>query len=198
MRLAAGVLVPFLFAGCAHEITSEERLERDLQGPTSKDAPTASELRKISCEDTPADLAKARGENRPEADRLSAYMELYESLKKRVDTFDDAMTRNPDLRYKEGSAQLVNARDLCVQQREEVHTEFANYVRDLVEVPTVQEIKGGTTVTVARLDFGLLREAIESLNPDDKDTMLNRVGAAEKKVEQSQPQQTSTGRRRGR
>ncbi len=49
-------------------------------------------------------------------------------------------------------------------------------------MPTVQEIKGGNTVTIARLDFNTLRQAIETLDPDDKDSLLNRVGNAEKKV----------------
>ena len=31
--------------------------------------------------------------------------------------------------------------------------EFETYVRELVAVPTAQDIKGGNTVTVARLDF---------------------------------------------
>jgi hypothetical protein len=73
----------------------------------------------------------------------------------------------------------------------------------LVDVPTVQEIKGGNTVTIARLDFNTLRQAIETLNPDDKDTLLNRVSNAEKKVSASaEPAETGStgggsGKRRG-
>ena len=33
------------------------------------------------------------------------------------------------------------------------------------------------------LDFGTLRQAIQSLSPDDKEQLLNRVANAEKKVE---------------
>jgi len=110
-------------------------------------------------------------------------MGLFESLKGRTAKFNEAMTRNPDLAYQEGSQELVSAREQCIQQTADVKFEFERYIRELVEVPTVQEIKGGTTVTVARLDFGTLKSAIESLNPDDRDQLLNRVSNAEKKVE---------------
>ena len=78
---------------------------------------------------------------------------------------------------------MSSAKDNCIQQMADVKVEFETYVRELVNVPTVQEIKGGNTVVVARLDFGTLREAIEALNPDDRDSLLNKVSNAEKKVE---------------
>ena len=92
------------------------------------------------------------------------------------------MSRNPDLHYTEGSQKLVSARETCIQQTADVKVEFETYVRELVDVPTVQEIKGGNTVTIARLDFNTLRQAIETLNPDDKEQLLGRVLNAEKKV----------------
>ena len=103
-------------------------------------------------------------------------------LRKRTQTFEEAMTRNPDLQYREGAGAIVNAKEVCIQQTADVRVEFETYMRELVDVPTVQEIKGGNTVTIARLDFNTLRQAIEALAPDDKDSLLNRVAAAEKKV----------------
>jgi hypothetical protein len=111
-----------------------------------------------------------------------SYIELYSSLVKRNATFDQAMTRNPDLNYTEGSQKLVAARNNCIQQAADVKVEFETYVRELVSVPTVQEIKGGNTVTVARLDFNTLRQAIDTLNPEDKEQLLARVLATEKQV----------------
>jgi len=173
----------FFAAACTHEVTSDERLERETKQSNMKEAITASDLQKLRCDDVNQDLAKARNENRPETDRVGSYMDLFESLKGRTAKFDEAMTRNPDLAYQEGSQELVSAREQCIQQTADVKFEFERYIRELVEVPTVQEIKGGTTVTVARLDFGTLKSAIESLNPDDRDQLLNRVSNAEKKVE---------------
>jgi hypothetical protein len=184
----------FLAAACSHEVTSDERLERETKASNMKEAITASDLQKLRCDDVNQELAKARNENRPETDRVGSYQDLYESLKGRTAKFDEAMTRNPDLAYQEGSQELVSAREQCIQQTADVKFEFERYIRELVEVPTVQEIKGGTTVTVARLDFGTLKSAIESLNPDDRDQLLNRVSNAEKKVEiKAEPRKKNGG-----
>ncbi|WP_375759477.1 hypothetical protein [Corallococcus exercitus] len=169
-------------SGCVKEITSDERLERDTRSVAVKDSPGVSELSKLTCDDTSAPLNKARDVNRPESDRLVDYVNLYSSLKDRTHTFEEAMARNPDLSYREGSQNLVNAKDTCIQQTADVRVEFETYLRELVEVPTVQEIKGGNTVTVARLDFGTLKKAIETLDPDDRESLLQRVNAAEKRV----------------
>jgi hypothetical protein len=186
-RLPAAATVFFLsLTGCAgKELTSDERLDRETSNLTVKDSPKAGELEKITCETTSEDLNKARNVNRPETDRLMDYITLYESLRKRIQTFDEAMSRNPDLQYREGAVSIVNAREVCIQQTADVRGEFETYIRELVDVPTVQEIKGGNTVTIARLDFNTLRQAIETLAPDDKDSLLNRVSNAEKKVSAS-------------
>jgi hypothetical protein len=170
-------------AGCVKEISSEERLERATQNNEVKGSNSAADLQKIKCDDTNAELGKARNDSRPETDRIVTYKELFDSLKTRVARFDEAMTRNPDLQFQEGSQEIVSAKDNCIQQMADVKVEFETYVRELVNVPTVQEIKGGNTVVVARLDFGVLREAIEALNPDDRESLLNKVSNAEKKVE---------------
>ncbi|MBU8894745.1 hypothetical protein DRW03_26750 [Corallococcus sp. H22C18031201] len=169
-------------AGCVKEITSDERLDRDTKNLSVKETPGAAELQKLSCDDTSEALNKARNVNRPETDRLVDYIQLYSSLRKRTATFEEAMNRNPDLSYREGSQSIVAAKEACVQQSADVRVEFETYLRELIEVPTVQEIKGGNTVTVARLDFNTLRQAIETLEPDDKDQLVGKVNGAEKKV----------------
>jgi len=178
----AATLLLLSVTGCVKEISSDERLDRETQNLAVKDTPGAAELQKLSCDDTTDALGKARNVNRPETDRLVDYIELYSSLRKRTTTFEEAMNRNPDLSYREGSQQLVNAKDTCIQQTADVRVEFETYIRELVDVPTVQEIKGGNTVTIARLDFNTLRRAIETLEPDDKESLLTRVSSAEKKV----------------
>ncbi|WNG36905.1 hypothetical protein F0U60_26640 [Archangium minus] len=203
MRLPAVATVLLLSTtGCVKEISSEERLDRETQFlGAAGSTPDAVALGKVHCDDTDEALNQARNVNRPETDRVLSYIDLYTSLMKRNATFEEAMNRNPDLHYTEGSQSLVAAREKCILQTADVRMEFETYVRELVDVPTVQEIKGGNTVTVARMDFNTLRQAIEALNPDDKETLLNRVGNAEKKVappkseEDSAP--TSSGRKRG-
>jgi hypothetical protein len=185
-----------LLAGCVKEISSEERLDRATNFAPIKDAPGAAELAKLSCADTTAELTKARDVNRNETDRVMGYFEVYESLKKKTASFEEAMTRNPDLAYREGSQAFVDAKEVCVQQTADVKVEFEQYVRDLVKVPTVQEIKGGATVVVARLDFNTLRQAIDSLSLEDKDALMNQVNAAEKKIAASREEEPTPRRRR--
>ncbi|MFP2960408.1 hypothetical protein ACLEPN_21955 [Myxococcus sp. 1LA] len=200
---AAAALLLLSATGCVKEISSDERLDRETQNLSVKETPGAAELEKLTCDDSTEALTKARNVNRPETDRLVDYIELYSSLRKRTATFEEAMSRNPDLSYREGTQHLVNAKDTCIQQTADVRVEFETYMRELVEVPTVQEIKGGNTVTIARLDFNTLRQAIETLEPDDKESLLNRVNAAEKRVvpaaagEEAAPA-SGGGRKRGR
>ena len=202
-RLSAAATVLFLsVTGCAaKEITSDERLDRETTHLAVKDAPKAGDLEKITCENTSEELAKARNVNKPETERLQDYITLYETLRQHTQTFEEAMTRNPDLQYREGAVNIVNAKETCIQQTADVRVEFETYMRELVDVPTVQEIKGGNAVTIARLDFNTLRAAIETLAPDDKDSLLNRASNAEKKVsasaEPAEGSGTGSGKRRG-
>jgi hypothetical protein len=187
-RLLQAALFAVLFAGCAHNVSDEERLDRDTQTASAEDQTMdRAELAKVNCADTKSDLDKAHNENRPETERLQTYMGLYQSLKKRTSMFEEAMTRNPDLAFQEGSEPLVAAKELCIQQTADVKVEFENYVRELVEVPTVQEVRGGNTYTVARLDFGILKQAINVLSPEDKDAWLTKVSNAEKRVKAEAP-----------
>jgi hypothetical protein len=183
MRLPAVATVLLLStAGCVKEISSEERLERETPSFSVKDTPDAAALGKVHCDDTGDALNQARDVNRPETDRVMSYIDLYTSLLKRNATFEEAMNRNPDLHYTEGSQKLVAARENCIQQTADVRVEFETYARELVDVPIVQEVKGGNSITVARLDFNTLRQAIETLSPDDKEQLLSRVVNAEKHV----------------
>jgi hypothetical protein len=184
---AAAVLA--LALGCVKEISSEERLEREISAGPSGAALSPAELAKISCADSADSLAKARATERDETARLMAYMELYSDLRKKVTTLEGAMSRDPDIRYQEGTKGVVDSHATCVQQQADVRYELETFVRELVQVPIVEEIKGGNTVPVARLDFNTLRLAIETLGPDDKDALLVKVASAEKKIE-SEPAAT--------
>ncbi len=205
MRLPAAATVLLLSAtGCVKDISSEERLDRATSRSSMESTPDAASLAKLNCDDTVDALTNSRNVNRPETERVMSYIELYTSLVKRNDTFETALNRNPDLNYTAGSEQIVAARDNCIQQTADVRVEFETYVRELVDVPTVQEVKGGRMVTVARLDFNTLRQAIETLALDDKDLLLSRVDSAEKRVAatsasmESEEPTPAPSRRRGR
>jgi hypothetical protein len=187
IRSVAAAFVVLLSSGCVKEISSDERLDKESGGTDVREAITASDLKAVRCDDLSNELKKARDENRNETDRVQDYTDLYKSLVERSAKFDEAMTRNPDLAYKEGSQEIVVAKDTCVKQTADVKVEFETYVRELVSMPTVSDVKSGTPVTVARLDFNTLRSAIEVLAPDDREALITKVNNAEKKVEVKSP-----------
>jgi hypothetical protein len=192
--LAAAVLVSW-GAGCVKEITSDERLERETARTDAMKTSTAEELQKLKCDDVNAELAKARDETRSEEARLNAYVDLYLKVKDRTARFEEAITRNPDLAYQEGSEEITGARDTCVQSQADVRLDLENLVREVMMMPTVDEIKGGSTVKVARLSFETLREAIETLELDDRDALFTKLSNSEKQLEAKPPPSSSKRRR---
>lgn len=178
--LAAGAL---LFVGCVKEISSDERLERETARSDALRSAAAGELSKLKCDEFKDDVLKARDDAQSEETRLGIYTRVYEQLKVRTARFDEAIARNPDLAYQEGSQDIVAGREGCIQQTADVKNDFETLVREIMLMPTVDEIKGGTTVKVARLNFDVLRAAIDKLEPDDRDGMLSKLTNAEKQVE---------------
>lgn len=193
---SAAVPAALLLLSCVKEVSSEERLEREISAGPAGPALSPEELSKVSCADVGESLARARANERDETARLVSYMELYAEIRKKVSTLESAMSRDPDLRYQEATKGVVDAHGGCVQQEADVRLEFESFVRELVQVPIVEEVKGGTTVSVPRLDFNTLRQAIEALAPDDKDSLLVKVASAEKKIESEPASAGQPNRRR--
>lgn len=180
--------------GCVKEISSDERLERETARTDAMKTTAAEELSKLKCDDVTAELTKARDDSRSEEARLNTYVDLYLKVKERTAKFDEAITRNPDLVYQEGSEEITSSRDACVQAQADVRLDLENLVREVMQMPTVDEIKGGSTVKVARLSFDTLRDAIETLELDDKDSLFTKLSNAEKQLESKPP--PSSGKRR--
>lgn len=170
-------------ASCVKEISSEERLERETIRAEAAKSDTATELSKLKCDDINAELAKARDDQRPEEQRLNVYLDLYDRVKGRTAKFEEALSRNPDLAYQEGTQDVVAARETCIQSQADVRLDFEGLVREVTQMPTVDEIRGGSTVKVARLNFDTLRTAIEKLDLDDKEALISKLNNAEKQVE---------------
>jgi hypothetical protein len=175
-------------AGCATEgaygPSGDNRLESATsgKGETSDTDKKTLEIAEKGCGDVAQKVQLARNDERPEADRLKGYADLYADLKNRVTTMDDGLTKNPDLKYKEGAQKVQDALEQCNQIYADVKNEFERFLREICELPVVQEVRGGAKVNVARMDFQVVRDAIEVLNPDDKDTLIAKIEAAEKKV----------------
>ncbi|MDP3501711.1 MAG: hypothetical protein Q8S33_15345 [Myxococcales bacterium] len=182
-RTLAAVCALAFTSACVKEITSDERLERETARSDALKTNTAAELGKIKCDELNNDLAKARDAVKTEEERLSTFTDVYERLKNRSARFDEAMSRNPDLAFQEGSQELVAARETCIQMAADVRNETESLIREIMQVLVVDEIKGGQTVRAARVDYAPLRAAIEKLELDDREALQNKISNAEKQID---------------
>ena len=182
-RIVAALSTALLMTGCVKEISSDDRLDRETKRSDALTSSTAGELVKLKCDDITSELSKARDDSAPEEKRLAIYTDLFERVKDRTAKFDDALSRNPDLAYQEGSQEIIAARDGCVQSAADVRLDFEGLVREIINLPVVDEYRDGKPVKVARLSFDTLRNAIEKLALEDKDALLSRLSNAEKTVE---------------
>ncbi len=171
-------------SGSAYGPSGDQRLEAAVQdrGEQSDSDQRTLSMAEKRCADAPTRLALARSDEKPEAERLRTYVELYVDLKNRVTVLDEGLQKNPDLKYKEGGQKAVSALEECNQTYADVRNEFERFIRELCDMPVVQEIKGGSKHNVARLDFDIVREAIDTLAPDDRESLYAKMEAAEKKV----------------
>ena len=182
-RILTVVATALLFTSCVKEISSDERLDRVTKRSEALTSSTAGDLVKMKCDDITSELSKARDESALEEKRISIYADLFDQVKDRTAKFEDALSRNPDLAYQEGSQEIIAARDGCIQSQADVRLDFEGLVREIVNLPVVEEIRDGKQVKAARLSFDVLRSAIEKLGLDDKDALLTRLSNSEKTVE---------------
>jgi hypothetical protein len=168
---------------CVKEISSDDRLDRDTLREETRKGDKAVELGNQKCDDAPAEFARAQDEKRSEEERLNAYGELFARLKTRAQTFDEAMSRNPDLAYQEGSQDLLAARDFCVQMSADAKLGLETLIREIMLMLVVDDVRGSQPIKVARLNYQVLRTAVDRLDADDRDVLMQRIAAAEKQVE---------------
>jgi hypothetical protein len=182
-RIVAALTFALLSTSCVKEISSDERLERETKRSNALTSETAGDLVKMKCDDITSELSKARDDSAPEEKRIGIYSDLFDRVKDRTAKFEDALSRNPDLAYQEGSQEIISARDGCIQSAADVRLDFEGLVREIIQLPVVDEYRDGKPVKAARLNFDTLRGAIEKLGLDDKDALLSRLANAEKTVE---------------
>ncbi len=182
-RTLVAVTSVMLLAACPKEVSSDERLERETRHEDSAKTDSAAELHKLKCDDAQNDLNKARDANRSEDERLATYVDLFGRLKTRTSKFEEAMSRNPDLAYQEGSQELVAAREQCSQSMADVRLEAETMIREIMQMLVVDDVRGAQPIKVARTNFETLRGAIDKLEMDDRDALFSKIANAEKQVE---------------
>lgn len=175
-------LIAMLASGCVKEISSDERLDRGTGAPLVKKIGVAT-LETLQCDDIAEALAAARDLDRSEPERVNLYLTLYASLDERRTLYLQARRHDAGLAYRRGGEKVVAAGELCVRRAGEVERELERVVRDLVSMPTVDEIRGGMTIHIVRLDFPTLRRAIDLLRLADREALLREVDLADRRLE---------------
>ena len=181
--LIASLAFPLSFAACATGISNEERLNRATEHTSAARSKVAEELLRLRCDDVNTEVARTRDDSKPEETRLKAYIDLYERVRSRNARFEEALSRNPDLAYEDGTQEIAVLHDGCVHAQADVRFDFEGLVREVVALPAVDEFRGGNTVKVARLSFDLLRTAIDKLELDDREALLLKLSIAEKSID---------------
>jgi hypothetical protein len=181
--LIASLALLLSVAACATGISNEERLDRATEHSSAAKSKVAEELLRLRCDDLNTELARARDDAKPEEARLKVYLDLYERVRSRTAKFDEALSRNPDLTYQEGTQAIAALHDGCVQAQADVRFDFEGLVREVAVLPVVDEFRGGSTVKVPRLSFDLLRAAIDKLELDDREALVLKLSIAEKSIE---------------
>lgn len=197
MRIRTALLASaFVVGGCVKNISNEERLDRET--PSAEvGALDFQELAQVSCGDAESRVNEIRQGSRPDVERLTAYMELYKALADRTEILSSAIRRDSDILYIPEYRPIVDAQTDCFTRTEEIKTEFERFTRELVDVPVVNEVrKGGRQVPVARVDYAVLRDAIETLELSDREELYANIAAAERRIEEGGNAEAGGTRRR--
>lgn len=188
----AALLAALSLISCAHSAygpSSDQRLE---EATSSEPSTEGADVAAIRCVDLIGLAQGSKSDETPEADRLNTKTEVFTAARERHTKLDDAIRRNPDLIYSADGATIKANRDECQSLFADARSDLDRFVRELCDPLLIQDISGRT---VARIDFLLIRNALEALGPEDKDMLLAKVDAAEKRIGAAKPAAKSQSRK---
>lgn len=181
-------LASFSFIGCsthsAYGPDSDARLEEGMS-PTSKESADASKLLAMNCDEHAKRLSGLSVES-DETKKLKGLGVIYLSAKDTYEKLDAAASSHTDLLYGKEGDKIKGNLATCRDTASTAYIAFDRFVRELVDMPVVQEMKNRKMVNVARVDFKLLREAITKLDATDKELLNNRITAMESSIQKSE------------
>lgn len=166
--------------GCSHAAygpSSDQRLETSLSESASKEG---ADVASLKCSDLKGKFDQSRDSEVPEGERMQKMTEVFAGAKDRWIKLDEAVSKNPDLLYGEAADTIKSNLDECRSFYAEVRSDFDRFIRDVCDLPVIKDV--ASAKDVARLDLAVLRGAIVSLDPDDKDILIGRVETAERKT----------------
>lgn len=169
--------------GPAYGPSGEDRLaaavaESQAEKPNRLKEVTKEQVDQKHCKNFRDKLAPAKNDEVKEEDRLEAYMATYKELKSNNEFLDAALATNPDLQFANES-QVPKIREECVSALAEVRSDYYAFLSDVTDLLVVTDVNGKPA---PRLDFAKLKEAITVLGNDDREQMLGKVDAADRRV----------------
>lgn len=183
----AAVLASLSLAGCsthsAYGPDGDDRLDEGMS-PTAKESTDASTILSLKCDDQSKKLT-ALSVEADEVKKLKGLAMVYLSSKETYEKLDAGASSHTDLLYGREGDQIKANLQVCRDTTAAAYSAFDRFVRELVDMPVVQEMKNKKMVNVARVDFKVLREAISKLDASDKEILNNRLTAMESSLEPS-------------
>jgi hypothetical protein len=180
--------VPLALVACAHPAygpDSDSRLEAavaDDKKSAQSEEGVARQLSERSCGGDKKKLTDAEQDDKPDADRLKEYIRLYTDLLQRQKEIDKLIRDNPGAEFAGDGKTASQTLEECIALIADTHNSFDKFLREVVEVPISKEFQGTREVSVARVEFSLLRQAIDTLNPDDRENLSAKLDNAEHKL----------------
>lgn len=192
------VLAVVLVAACAtgnpYGPSGEERLDSstsDISTDPSVAQANAKHLEAIqadSCDASHAQLAALPKKDKTEEAKLADLTGLVTGLRQHKKAMDDILDRHPGLKFFKGKAADGRTYDIevtahtCRADLSNVESRLDTLIRNIVRVPIISKIEGRGRrrhmVPQPRVDFDLLKKAIETLAPVDAEALMTRVDHA--------------------
>ena len=180
--LLAAVVASLSLAGCAGHSAygpdSEDRLDESIPASESKPAADAAALIAIHCKDQEKGLA-AQATETDETKKLKSLGNIYISAKGNFSKLDQAASSQTDLLYGKEGDQIKANLEGCRETAAAAYSAFDRFTRELIDMPVVQEMKNRKMVNVPRVDFSILRTAIDKLEAPDREVLLNKLTMVE-------------------
>ena len=183
MRQVIFLVAALSLAGCASHSAygpeSDERIDDGVSASSSQNSSAdASMLMSLSCQDQAKALTAASLEA-DEAKKLKMLGDTYLKAKENFTKLDEAASSQTDLLYGKEGDQIKANLDGCRDTSAAAYSAFDRFIREIVDMPVVQEMKNRKMVNVARVNFAIVRDAIAKLDASDKEVLTGKLAAIE-------------------
>ncbi|MDR0966175.1 MAG: hypothetical protein LBM75_06710 [Myxococcales bacterium] len=183
-----GLFALLSLAACASHSAygpaGDDRLDEDSSGRKAPQALDANAMMSLNCKEQEKAVQAANTET-DERKKLITLGKAYEAAKATFTQLDEASSSQTDLLYGKEGDQIKANLEGCREASASAYSAFDGFVRELVDMPVVQEMQDRKMINVARVEFATLRTAIDKLGATDREVLLNKLAAVEPSLGQA-------------